>query len=163
MNNRNAKQLIDECNEELNQLKNTIKKLGTFNNIVPFLTKYAIIKVSGTIEQSFKIIIADFCNQSNIQQTKNYVDNTFRNSSLNPSLDNIYRSLKIFDKEWNKKFKLLLNNEPNFSKLKTSIRSLNNLRNSFAHGGNPKTTIDDIIEYFNDSCIIIQLLDNVVR
>lgn len=58
-------------------------------------------------------------------------------------------------------FKKIKNHEHS-QRLRDSIDSLNNARNSFAHGGTPTSTFDNVRNYFNDTVIIIKMLDEVV-
>lgn len=150
MNNSVANDLIQDCVYELEKIETLIEVLMSTNPAVPYLTKYALIKACGTIEQSFKTIISDFTclNQSN--HVKNYIDQTFRNSSINPNLNNILRSLNKFNEDWSRRFEHNLNNDPQCERLKFSIKSLNNARNQFAHGNIPNVTFHDIKTYFED-------------
>jgi len=162
MNNVDAEQLLNECQAELDSIKGLLNNLSPFDSIVPYLTKYALIKSSGTIEQSYKVIIADFCDHKQNQQVKTYIQNTFRNGSRNPSYENICKSLAEFDSTWNTDFKKQIGNKKNSGKLRTSLKSLNEARNEFAHGGSPNITFTSIYEYFDDATKIIEILDRIV-
>lgn len=162
MNNPEAQNSINLCREELQRIKTLIEDLlGHTSPIVPYLTKYAIVRACGTIEYSFKTIIADL-HTGNTPQVANYIDNTIRNSSMNPSISNICSTLKKFDEEWNTTFKQKINNHVHGQRLKDSIDSLNNARNSFAHGGTPTSSFENVSEYFEDTVLIINMLDEVV-
>ncbi|MFN0728999.1 HEPN domain-containing protein [Polaribacter gochangensis] len=162
MNNASVKQSIDDCSKELEDIQKVIDVFGQSHSIVPFLTNYAIIKCCGTIENSFKSVIADFHNKLP-SQAKNYIDSTFTNSSMNPSKDNICRSLKRFDENWNTSFKEKLDLEPNKSQIDSSLKSLNDARNEFAHGGHPKLSFGSVKTYFCDSQKIIEILDDIIK
>lgn len=159
MNNQSAITLVDECEFELRRIHLIIDVLGSTNNAVPFLTKYAVIKVCGTLEQCFKTIISDFSCSGQSNQVKKFVDISFRESSINPNLDNIHKALKKFDDQWNTNFKGLLNADPNVSRIRDSITSLNSARNVFAHGGNPTLTFNDVSAYFIDAKTVISYID----
>lgn len=162
MNNNTAETSINACLTELERIKMLIEGMGPTSNPVPFLTKYAIIKSCGTVEFCFKTILSDIhIGQS--PQIVNYVNNTFRQSSINPSKENICKSLTKFDETWNENFKNQLNNHPHKIRVEDSLKSLNNARNDFAHGGHPTATFDNIVGYFKDSIEIIKILDDVVR
>lgn len=120
-----------------------------------------IIKCCGTIENAFKAIISDY-HQTIPVQAKNYIESTFTNSSMNPSKDNICKSLKKFDNNWNTQFKSKLSLEPNTYQLDTSLKSLNDARNEFAHGGHPRISHTSVKQYFEHSVRIIELLDEVI-
>lgn len=162
MNNVKAAQLIEACVIELDDINGIIQQTNPFDEIIPFLTNYAIIKSCGTIEQSFKAIIADFCQANQNPQVQNYIQNTFRESSQNPSYDNICRSLAAFDTNWNDSFKKKIQKKKNSFKLKTSLKSLNEARNTFAHGSKTSVSFSSVVDYFQDSLVIIETLDSVV-
>lgn len=161
MNNLSAKEKIETCLEELNKIDKLIDGMGKLSNPVPYLTKYAIIKSCGTIEYCFKTILSDIHNGQS-SQVINFINNMFRNSSINPSKDNICKSLSRFDENWNDTFKDTLKNHPNKAKLESSLASLNNARNTFAHGGQPSASFENVVDYFKDSVEIIKILDNIV-
>lgn len=159
MNNVSALEVIEGCNTELEKIHFIIQGIGSTSHPVPYLTKYAIIKACGTIEYCFKTILSDSSVQGQSTQMKNYIDNTFRNSSLNPSRDNISKILKQFDVEWNNRFKIELDNLEHKERILDSLKSLNEARNTFAHGGNPSATFESIRNYFTDSVKIIEIID----
>lgn len=162
MNNLEAQDSIDKCLNELNRIYHVVEGLGGTSPIVPFLTNYAIVRACGTIEFSFKTIISDSIS-GHSTQISNYIDHTIRNSSMNPSRDNISKTLKKFDEAWNTEFKDRLNSHPDSARIKSSIDSLNSSRNSFAHGDPLTSSFDDIRNYFNDSVIVIGILDEIVN
>lgn len=162
MNNSTVEQSLIDCSEELNNIQKVIDVFGQSHSIVPFLTNYAVIKCCGTIENSFKSIIADFHNTLP-KQAKKYIDSTFTNSSMNPSKENICKSLNKFDENWNVLFKDRLTKETNGSRIESSLKSLNNARNEFAHGGHPKVSFSSIKTYFSDSQKVIEILDDIIK
>ena len=162
MNNQTANQSLIDCSVELDKLQKIIDVFGQSHSIVPYFTNYAVIKCCGTIENTFKTIISDF-HSSLPSQAKNYIEKTFLNSSMNPSKVNICKSLKKFDEQWNLDFKSKLNLETDKSRLESSLNSLNEARNSFAHGGSPSVSISGLTNYFNDSKRIIEILDDIVK
>ena len=162
MNNQNAQNSIDICFAELQRIFHLIEGLGHMSPVVPFLTNYSIVRACGTVEFCFKTIISDL-HTGHTPQVQNYVNNTVRNSSMNPSRYNICNTLKQFDVEWNRSFKEMLNNHAHSVRIKSSIDSLNNARNSFAHGDTPSSSFENIKNYFEDSVIILQMLDEVVN
>lgn len=161
MNNQEAQDNIDKCLEELQRIYHLVEGHGGTSPIVPFLTNYAIVRACGTIEFSFKTIISDSLS-GHSTQIANYIDHTIRNSSMNPSRENISKTLKKFDETWNTEFKNRINTHPDSARIKSSIDSLNSSRNSFAHGDPLSASFEDIRNYFNDSVIIIQILDDIV-
>jgi hypothetical protein len=161
MKNVNSRSSIEQCAAEFERILQIIDGLGQMSNVVPFLTKYAIIRACGTIEYCFKTIISDL-HAGNSLQVQNYIDNTIRNSSMNPSMTNIYKTLNKFDYSWNNNFKKRLKQHPDFTRIKYSIDSLNTARNSFAHGNSTSSSFDSIRNYFQDCIILLEILDDVV-
>ena len=163
MNNKSVELFLQNCKQELEDIKNIKKIVGSTSTIMMFLTRYSLIKVCGTLELSYKTIIADFCETSQSDQVKNFISNKIRNNPKNPTINNIINILRDFSIDWSEKFKEKLNNEPNSDKIKFSIKSLNDARNEFAHGGNPNIAFENLEDYFDDASILIQLLDDVVK
>jgi len=161
MNNQEAQNSIDICIEELERIYHLIQGHGHMSPIVPFLTKYSIVRACGTIEFCFKTIISD-SHSGHSTQITNFIDNTIRNSSMNPSRHNITTTLKKFDADWKNNFNQKLNETANNERLKNSIDSLNSARNSFAHGDTPSASFENIKNYFDDSIEIMKILDEVV-
>lgn len=161
MNNKEVESIIQDALLEFGQLELLVGQVGSTSPMSKYLTKYALIKACGTIEYAFKNIIADYHNQAS-PQIRNFIDNMVRESSQNPSLDNIRGTLKKFDIAWRDNFNNELNSHSNKDKLTSSLKSLNNERNAFAHGGNCSATFQNIKDYFSDALEIIYILDRVV-
>ncbi|QPJ65382.1 MAG: hypothetical protein G3M78_08250 [Candidatus Nitrohelix vancouverensis] len=162
MYNDGVEQELARCEDEIVLLGRKIDELGVTNSLVPYLTKYAIIRGCGAIEQAFKSIIVDYCIVNCNVQVINYLENKISRSSMNPSYENICGLLKELDDNWHRRFKNEVNGHSN-ANLKTSLSSLVQLRNEFAHGGNPTASIQDVSTYFSDSRVIIYKLDTVIR
>jgi hypothetical protein len=162
MNNTDVEGKLIECQEDLNAVSIIITSVGYSSNIVPYLSKYAIIKACGTVEVAFKAIIADHCSKRAKRQIKLYLSHQITNSSRNPSYENICKLLKEFDLNWNNSFKAGVNAHPDSNRLKTSMKSLVDARNEFAHGGSPSVAISDTIIYFADFKIVLEILDSIL-
>ena len=162
MNNVEAQRLLDDCSNELSQVKTLIDSLGATSNIVPYLTKYSIIRACGAVEQAFKSIICDFCSSRSKKQVKRFLEQRVRDSSINPSYSNICKLLNDFDDGWLAQFKASINGAPDKAMRMTSLQSLVDARNDFAHGGNPSPSIGDVITYYQHSKVVIKILDSHV-
>lgn len=160
--NKSVSENLESCVDELGKIESIIHGIGVMSHPVPYLTRYSIIKACGAIEYGFKTIISDFCLHEQSEQLKNFVDYKFRNSSLNPSYSNICKSLDNFDSTWNKQFKQMVELLPEKSKILNSLESLNNARNSFAHGGTPSTSFENVKGYFFDSIIILEIIESTI-
>lgn len=163
MNNKEVEKNLRICEEDLKAIDAIHKIVGIDSPIMLYLTRYAIIKSCGTIEFAYKNLIAEFCENSQSLQVKNFINNKVRNNSNNPTLDNIYRLLTDFDETWLKKFKERIDVMVNKERILFSLKSLNDARNDFAHGGNPSASFEDIGKYFQDSKQIILILDDIVK
>jgi hypothetical protein len=162
MNNSVVEQLLNSCATELDHVKALVTAHGVTSSISPYLTKYAIIRASGVIEQSFKTIIADYCSHRSKKQIKRYVNLKVRDASSNPSYNNICKCLKEFDEDWHSSFKIRIDGDPQKTQIMSSLTSLVEARNDFAHGGNPGSSINDIRNYFDHARQIIEHMDLVV-
>lgn len=159
MNNSAVEQMLDDCSDELDQLQILAAAQGP---ATPYLTKYAIVRACGTIEQSFKTVVADHCANKSKAQVKRFLAVRVRDSSMNPSWENMCRLLRDFDEIWNADFKSVVNADSDCAQIKLSLSSLVEARNNFAHGGNPSSTIGDVRVYFDHAKRIIQYMDSIV-
>lgn len=161
MNNRSARKLLDDCNLELSQIDGWINNAKLAPTTHKF-TMYALMRVSGTLEQCLKQIISDYFDTSQVTQVRNYIYKTFTSRPNNPTYNRIAQTLNKFDNKWNEKFKIKMKADPDYNKICDSLNSLNDSRNEFAHGGQPTITFDEIVEQFNDAVSSLNILDAVV-
>lgn len=163
MDNTDVEQLLDDCQTDIASVEMLIIGIGVTSNVVPYLTKYSLIKACGTIEQAFKSLIADHCERRTKTQVKRFITRKIRENSANPSYENICSLLNDFDENWKQGFKATINAKANKTALKTSLQSLVDSRNEFAHGGSPNLSIGDIKQYYRDAREVIEALDAVVQ
>lgn len=163
INNESVADILNVCIDEFKRIESIIHGIGTMSHPVPYLTRYSIIKACGAIEFGFKTIVSDVSLDSQSEQLKQFVDNKFRNSSMNPSYSNICSGLASFDEGWKNKFKDKINSLPEKKKILDSLESLNNARNTFAHGGSPSTSFVNVQVYFEDSLKVLEALEAVVN
>lgn len=149
--------LMQECRYELVDINRRVK-MNRLDKTASYLTNYAIIRACGTIETVYKGILTDFVTDGAKPQVCSYFEKRLRKSSSNPSKDNIIGMLKIFDATWKTNFLTSLSGTNHFS----SLDSLVTLRNGFAHGNNPTTSIEKVRRYFQDACRVLKMLDTVV-
>lgn len=163
MNNTAVEALLDDSDQNLLDALAIVNSLGGAAKVVPYLNQYSIIRACGTIEIAFKQIISDFCSHRSMPQINNFINAKVKDSSMNPSYDNIYKLLKTFDETWCKEFKDQINLHPDKSQILFALKSLVDSRNDFAHGGNPTTSITDAIDYYTHAKKLIIVLDSVVK
>lgn len=162
MNNQTVQDLLKECKEELETISALLLGIGDGAKPAPYIKKYAVIRATGSIEASFKQVIADRVDQDSHDQLKNFIAKKVRNSSSNPRLDAIQTLLSEFDDRWRSRFdeKMALSDQP---KLKGALTQLVKARNSFAHGGAEELPIETTIECFVLACGVIEILDETVH
>lgn len=162
MNNANAQLAIDDARREFKKISSMIRRTKRASSPTrKFLTFYSLIKASGVIEYSYKTILADYHNGAS-PQAVSFIDNNVRESSKNPTLENICTYLKQFDTTWLSSFKQSIKTHPDSTRIKASLSSLCQNRNHFAHGKPSTASFNDIIQYFEDSVIVISILDSIV-
>ena len=162
MNNIDVMRLLQECRDELQSIKALLTGIGDAALPTAYIKKYAIIRATGSIEASFKQIIADRVDRDSHLQLKNFVARKIRNASCNPRLDMIQGMLSEFDENWRTRFdeKIALADQP---VLKGALTGLVKARNSFAHGGAADLPIDETILYFEHAYTVLVLLDQTVH
>lgn len=162
MNNPDVEKSLLDCEDDLNRVKNIIDSMGIMSNVVPYLNKYAIIRACGAIEVGFKTIIADCCSNGSNLQVRKFINAKVRENSMNPRYSLMLKLAEEFDEVWAKSFKSKVNAHIKKDEILSSLESLVDCRNEFAHGGNPNPSVYDVIKYFNDAKIFIAILDEVV-
>lgn len=162
MNNADVDMMLNQCKLELDHVHACITAFGVTSQVVPYLTKYAVIKACGTIEVSFKSLIADFCSKRSKKQVKRFINKRIVSGSANPSHENILKFLDQFDEDWRKTFKANIQSDPDKSHMLSSLESLVAARNEFAHGGNPTISMPDVIRHFDYARKVVEHIDVVV-
>lgn len=162
MNNGDVSLHLSHCRAELVHVQTTISTLGLTSSVVPYLTKYAVIRACGAIEVSFKALIADYCAKRSKKQVKRFLQVRIRRGSSNPSQKNILELLGQFDEDWKRNFKSRLRADPDRQRLLNSLQSLVDARNEFAHGGSPTLSIGDVVQHFDSAYRVVEYVDAVV-
>ena len=70
MNNKSVEQSLVDCNDELVRLEDAMSLFGATSPIGIYLSRYAIIKACGAIEQAFKSLVADSAESKQSQTFK---------------------------------------------------------------------------------------------
>ncbi len=162
MNNTDVDLLLAQCSSELVHVQDSINALGITSAVSPYLTKYAVIRACGSVEVAFKALIADYCNKRSKKQVKRYIALKITRSSANPSHGKIIEMLDQFDEAWKNSFKANLGADPLKTQMLSSLQSLVDARNEFAHGGNPTLSISDVITHFGHARKVLEHVDHVV-
>ena len=152
------REALDDCSAELASIRERVNK-DQFDSMVKFLQRYAIIKACGTIERVIKSLIADYVEQHALPETQQYLETKVRESSTNPKTSLISALLGDFCSDWKSCFD---DNISGHNQEKQSLNSLVQLRNDFAHGKSPNTSINTIIRYFDDAKNIVSIVDQIL-
>ena len=87
--------ILKDCRIELENIQRWITANPMDSN-VRYLTSYAVIKASGTIENVLKRIIFDTLSDGAKDETKNYLTKSIMDASYNPSPGQIYKLLDTY-------------------------------------------------------------------
>lgn len=156
--NGDNQNLIDDCINDLNNVKKYIAA-NALSSICQYLISYAVVRSCGTIEVVVKNIIFDYLSTGATQETINFLEKQILDSSWNPSCGKIQKLLDMINPSWSQEFQAFTNG----TKEKTDLSSLVNLRNDFAHGNKVTSSIDNVIDYFEGSCTIVNFLADIVK
>ena len=162
MNNSEVSRQLDECQHELESIQALLTGLGDAAKPASYVKKYAVIRATGSIETSFKKLIADRVDRDSHDQLRNFIERKIRNSSSNPNLSTIVNMLAEFDCGWRQRFNELtaLDDKP---ALELALKDLVGARNSFAHGGTAVLDIEKTIHCFQLGRKVLQILDQILH
>lgn len=160
MNNQNFLTNIDESKEDLQRIRNLISAIGSMSPVAGYLTKFALIRVCGTLEICYKTLIADFY-ESVSPEMQRYITIHVREASLNAKYENIKKVLKEFSEEKSNDYKNIINARVDKEQILAAMSTLNTARNEVAHGGNMALSIADICNHFEKAVCVLEELDNL--
>lgn len=155
-------EMLDICSTELNDIEQRINELPLFDKGKQYLTNYALIKASGTVEFVYRSIVADHFSKLSDSRIDTYLDASVRKSSMSAKYDNMLKLLGKFDDDWRKNFQSAVKARGDKEKLIDASNSLVNNRHAFAHGKSPTATFLEIKQYYFDVVQLIGILDSIV-
>ena len=155
--------IINDCNNEIADIEEKINKLPKLDNEVRYLTNYALIKASGTVEFVYRSIVADYFSKLSDSRIDTFLEATVRKGSMSAKYEQMCSLLGRFDKNWSIDFKNEVKNNPNGERLIDASNSLVENRHNFAHGKNPTATFLEIKQYYYDVLSLVNILDSVVH
>lgn len=161
MHNRTAETIIADCNCELERIGHLIEGFGSTSPVSGFLTKYVLMRVSGTLERAYKTIIADHYKAFSTE-LEQFIDHNVHDANMNACYDNICKMLKAFDSTKIKAFKAAVHGMPSGDNYIVSFSELNNVRNNVLHGGTLIPSFSDLKKKYEHSLKIIEVLDAVM-
>lgn len=156
--NGSYEQALRDCQIELDSIQQWIANNKLHSN-VRYLTSYAVIKACGTIEYVFKQVVYDHLSEGANNEAKNFLNKNIVEASFNPGPGQMYKILEKINGVWKVNFE----NEIGGTNQKGQLKSLVDLRNSFAHGATITASINDVIAYYKSGVWILEKLDTVMR
>ena len=159
MNNENAKIAIKDCLLDLKKIRLIIDR-DPISSVSKYLTCYALIRICGCLEVSYKSIIADFY-ESEAKSIASYIDIHVREASKNATYNNICGIIGEFDDTLSSKLKNMVKSRFDNEQIRSSINSLNSARNNFAHGRDITMSFQDMCNNFKSSIRLIIMLDGL--
>lgn len=152
----NMKLKLESQERKLDDLYQQISKVQD-DEIKAHMSKYFCIKMSGYLENTIKILVANYSEKSSPQAISTYVQNSLK-TTTNLSEDKLISLLKKFNDDWAVSFAEKINEQ--------QIESLNSIisnRNSIAHGQQDNISYQIISQYFSDIKQIIGILKEIIK
>jgi len=142
------------------QIETTIINVDGFSIATPleksYLAKYLVVFICGIYEEIIENIIKEMVGKMGNQYLDNFFDNYLETFFRNPCIKNISKLLKNFNKDWS----CTLNGLPQVNRL--ALDSIITDKNSLAHGGASTITIGDVKQYYLDSKLVIETIDEML-
>lgn len=156
--NGNYERMLQDCATEIDNIQQWISN-HTLDSNVRFLTSYSVIKACGTIESVFKQMVYDNLASGANEEAKTFLNKSIIEASFNPSPGQIYKLLEKINVTWRMDFERLIGG----TNQKGHLKSLVELRNSFAHGSAITASINDVKGYYNAGMWILEKLDETIN
>lgn len=121
------------------------------------LAKYFCVRISGYLENVFKILIANYSEGSSPRAVSNYLQNDLKNLT-NLSEERLQQTLTKFNQDWCFNFTDKVTEQ--------QLESLNSIisnRNSIAHGQQDNISHKVIGQYYLDLKEIIKILRDTIK
>lgn len=151
-------QKIDDCNLELQKISDWISA-NHFNSLSKCLNEYGVILACGSIEFIMKDIFYEKLSDGVKDEVKAIIKTQTKDNHSNPNLDYLGTLLKLKQK-WLTDYKT---DSKSFERNKKDLGSLCSLRNAIAHGNPMTTNITQIIDYYNSSIKLLELVDEILQ
>ena len=159
--NQQVSDIIEDCRADLERIFHLIEGLGSMAPASGYLTRFALIRISGTLEICYKKLIADYY-ESLSPALQRFITIHVRDASLNAKYENVCKVLKDFDEGKCTTFKATINARVDKDDLLHAMSDLNNARNDVAHGDSTSMTFNVMRQKFEKSVILLQELENVL-
>lgn len=144
----------------LNSINTTIMQINAFSNAnaleKAYLAKFLVVFISGIYEEAIETIVNEKIERLNRKYVSNYIKHTLKKGFRNPSTGNILNLLSRFNNSWKEKIKSLPQQN------KEALDNIVTNKNSLAHGISVILTLSDVLQYYQDSRIVIEAIDDIV-
>lgn len=146
--------------ELLGGIETSIREISAFSHASDieksYLARFLVVFVSGIYEESIETIINEKVGRLNSTQVSKFIANSLRYNFGNPDTANIAKILKRFDESWAEVIKGI------DSQSKDALDSIVGDKNALAHGGSCTVTLDEVIQYYRKSRVVIERIDEAV-
>ena len=153
MKSRQAEKLIGEINQ-------AIKDIDGFQKVSDleksYLAKFLVVFICGVYEEVIESIINERIDRYGHSEVSKYIKDTLFAQFRNPDISAIKGLLGKFDDNW----KTEITNLPQSAQ--TAITNIVNDKNSLAHGNSVNLTLLDVRQYYNDSMVVINKIDDML-
>lgn len=170
MHNKAVEGFLDGCDLELSKIAAIVtlpegagapKEVNALRvESLPFLTKYALVKTSGTMELCFKTLVTDCVGSRENARVVRYLDETFTSRGINPKIGTMVDYLKKFDDRWPKELDAQIKAKD--TQIFSSVRYLVDERNKHAHGKDTRIGLQEIRECFAHGRVALEILDEII-
>ncbi len=153
MNSIRAKQLLDSIDD-------TIKNINGFMNLSDlekaYLARYLVVFISGIYEEAIETIINENAERLNSKRISKYIAASLDDHFQNPNIHKISNLLDKFEENLGDVFKKQMPD-----RAKVALGSIVTNKNAIAHGDTTNITLNVAVQYYQDSRMIIEEVDNL--
>ena len=153
MKSKQAEKLIE-------QIDQAIKDIDSFQKVSDleksYLAKFLVVFICGIYEEVIENIINERVDSYGHSEVSKFIKDTLFAQFRNPDIPVIKGLLGKFDDYW----KTEITNLPQSAQ--TAITNIVNDKNSLAHGNSINLTLEDVRQYYNDSMVVINKIDDML-
>jgi len=144
----------------LKQIDQAITDINSFSSASlqekSYLAKFLVVFISGIFEEAIETIINEKISTLHSLEVSKFVESSVEFTFRNPRIANVTQLLKKFNDSWG----ATIIQMPDNSKI-----ALNNIvenKDGLAHGGGCNVTLSEVYQYYQDSRLIIEKIDEIV-
>lgn len=154
---KQARHLLEDVDSSIKTIKAFSTRANASDKEKSYLAKFLVVFVCGIYEEAIESIMNDRISKLRSGRLSKYfsihLDATFRN----PDIGKITGLLGMFDDSW----KNVIQSLPNHAK--TAFESIVTNKNAVAHGQPCNITLDDVIDFYNNSKPVIEEVDRILH